>query len=684
MPKKKRRHNKGAAQQAVQAQQRSTMKSKAWDQYECALLLDAYLRVQNGAPRRQTVKDLSEALRRRAMNIGLSIDPVFRNTNGVSLQMSNLEYVVTSGKKGVKCKTKAFYSICQLREDDPAEYQRVLGKARLMVHGQVQPAPDDDLLEMKAIEQGIEYSDKRAKGGCFWIIGGDELAPFVEECARAGVRFSKKAEGANATNGKPGWWTRGTLKQTASTCIAVNSLNDALSLADCVAAHFPYGIAVDSLIQMARFKSFYETDTGATCELSDEEITKKLCAECLEFEGKLFYVTNDIAKEVTERIDAVVSEGFRIVYWQKLYDEDVQWFLDRRIVSWEMLRAFISARMKSASVKKQYFLAHAVSGTEIEVIKHEILRIWGTPTLRSFDDLEMLLPYVPIDKIKLVLTTQDDFVWNSKETYTRLVSFSISDKEIPLLTTEIERVISEDGHAELNDLPIDELRCDNPDFSDIAFCELLIRKLSNDYSRHGTAIVKNQASSDLNEAIATYCAQADECTFAELCELAFSLVGSNRYPAVVEAANSVMVRVSSDLFVKDESVHFDIEAIDRCIDSVMVGDVIGLKEIVVFAAYPSCGYSWNPFLLESFVRRFSCAFKYDALTQNSDNCGAIIRKHFSGDYHEAMARRLAESNISLEKKAVYDYLISAGLLARRRYGRIEPLIELAKQMRKDG
>ena len=196
--------------------------------------------------------------------------------------------------------------------------------------------------------------------------------------------------------------------------------------------------------------------------------------------------------------------------------------------------------------------------------------------------------------------------------------------------------------------------------------------------------MKNQASSDLNEAIATYCAQADECTFAELCELAFSLVGSNRYPAVVEAANSVMVRVSSDLFVKDESVHFDIEAIDRCIDSVMVGDVIGLKEIVVFAAYPSCGYSWNPFLLESFVRRFSCAFKYDALTQNSDNCGAIIRKHFSGDYHEAMARRLAESNISLEKKAVYDYLISAGLLARRRYGRIEPLIELAKQMRKDG
>ena len=655
-----------------------------WDQYECALLLDAYLRVQDGAPRRQVVKDLSEALRERAVNIGLDIDSVFRNTNDVSLQMSNLEYVVTSGKKGVKCKTKALYSICQLRENNPAEYQRVLNKAKLMVHGQVQPDPGNDLLAIKAIEQGIEYSDKRAKGGCFWIIGGDELAPFVEDCARAGVKFSKKVEGANATNGRPGWWTRGALKQTAATSIVVESLNDALPLADCVAAHFPYGIVVDSLIQMARFKSFYETDTGVTCGLPDEEIAKELRAECLEFEGKLFYVTNDIAKEIAERIDAVVSEGFRIVYWQKLYDKDVQWFLDRRIVSWEMLRALISARLKSTSIKKQYFLARTVSGTEIEVIKHEILRIWGTPTLRSFDDLEILLPYVPIDKIKLVLTTQDDFVWNSKETYTRLTSFSISDKEIPLLATEIGRAINEDGHAELNDLPIDELRCNNPDFSDIAFCELLIRKLPNDYSRNGTAIVKNQASCDLNKAIATYCAQADECTFAELCELAFSLVGNNRYPTVVEAANSVMVRVSSDLFVKDESVYFDIKAIDRCIDSVMIGDVMGLKEIVIFAAYPSCGYSWNPFLLESFVRRFSRAFRYDVLTQNSDNCGAIIRKRFSGDYHEAMAHRLAESGISLEKKVVYDYLISVGLLARRRYGRIEPLIELARQIRKDG
>lgn len=680
---KMKRRTAGAAQRIKQTQHCPTG-SRTWDQYECALLLDAYSRVQDGVPRSQVVKELSEALRKRAVNIGLVIDPVFRNANGVSLQMSNLEYVITSGKKGVKCKTKAFYDICQLREDDPAEYQRVLSEARLMVHGQAQSAPDDDLLAIKAIGQGIECSDKRAEGGCFWIIGGDELAPFVEECARAGVKFTKKVEGTNATSGKPGWWTRGTLEQAAATSIAVESHNGVLPLADCVATHFPYGIAVDSLIQMARFKSFYEMDTGVACELSDEKIAKELRAECLEFEGKLFYVANDTAVDVEKRIDAVVSEGFRIVYWQKLYDKDVQWFLDRRIVSWEMLRAFMSTRMKATSVKKQYFLAQAVSGTEIEVIKREILRIWGSPTLRSFDDLEMLLPYVPIDKIKLVLTTQDDFIWNSKKTYARLASCNIPEKEIPLLTTEIERAISENGHAELDDLPIDELRCNNPDFSDIAFCELLIRELPNDYSRNGTAIVKNQTSNDLNEAIIAHCAQADECTFAELCELAFSLIGSNRYPTVVEAANSVMVRVSSDLFVKDESVHFDIEAIDGCIDSAIVGDVIGLKEIVVFSAYPSCGYSWNPFLLESFVRRFSRVFRYDALTQNSNNCGAIIRKRFSGDYHEVMARRLAESDISLEKKAVYDYLMSVGLLARRRYSRIEPLIELAKQIRKDG
>ncbi len=64
------------------------MKQKLWDKYEVALLLKYALKVDRGdIERKEAVAFVSETLRRRAQLQGENIDDVFRNTNGISMQM---------------------------------------------------------------------------------------------------------------------------------------------------------------------------------------------------------------------------------------------------------------------------------------------------------------------------------------------------------------------------------------------------------------------------------------------------------------------------------------------------------------------------------------------------------------------------------------------------------------------
>lgn len=67
---------------------------------------------------------------------------------------------------------------------------------------------------------GISFVDNRAKSGCLWIVGADELRSFVEHCEKVGVEFHFK-EHARALGGNAGWWTdddiKTDIKQSAQT-----------------------------------------------------------------------------------------------------------------------------------------------------------------------------------------------------------------------------------------------------------------------------------------------------------------------------------------------------------------------------------------------------------------------------------------------------------------------------------
>lgn len=97
-----------------------------WDKYEAAVLLDYCLRVENGdMSRSEAITTISHMLRQRAVLAGNKIDAVFRNENGISMQLSAMKNCYFGKKQGLTI-SKLFYEIVEMQKNSPNEFCRLL------------------------------------------------------------------------------------------------------------------------------------------------------------------------------------------------------------------------------------------------------------------------------------------------------------------------------------------------------------------------------------------------------------------------------------------------------------------------------------------------------------------------------------------------------------------------------
>ena len=102
----------------------------SWSINEAVVLLDALLSILNGEKtRKETIVQVSKMLRDYAVKNGLQVDDKFRNENGISLQLSLMEYYFTGGKsglgKGRKC-SKSFSEAIDLYRNDKEKFDAIL------------------------------------------------------------------------------------------------------------------------------------------------------------------------------------------------------------------------------------------------------------------------------------------------------------------------------------------------------------------------------------------------------------------------------------------------------------------------------------------------------------------------------------------------------------------------------
>ena len=109
----------------------------------------------------------------------------------------------------------------------------------------------------------------------------------------------------------------------------------------------------------------------------------------------------------------------------------------------------------------------------------------------------------------------------------------------------------------------------------------------------------------------------------------------------------------------------------------MSKDYIRIREIDSFLAFPSVGYEWNEYMLESFLISYS---KKSVLLNNV--AGAIVKKDGKiKEFEDACAAVLSESRIELKKSEALNYLADVNMITRRSYKDLDTAMRKATQIR---
>lgn len=115
------------------AEDGSEMKNQpAWNRYEAALLLDGYLQISFGENRKEVIEKISNMLRQMAIASGIKIDSIYRNVNGITLQMDRMRMAMTGQIDEGRKPNKVFLDIVSLYKNDRENYSQILAKAKAM------------------------------------------------------------------------------------------------------------------------------------------------------------------------------------------------------------------------------------------------------------------------------------------------------------------------------------------------------------------------------------------------------------------------------------------------------------------------------------------------------------------------------------------------------------------------
>lgn len=443
---------------------------------------------------------------------------------------------------------------------------------------------------------------------------------------------------------------------------------------------FEYGFKDDG-VQLYRFRASYEEVNDSDCALSDDVLLNAIREMGFEFDGKVYLISDDSMKSIVDEINDYKNQGINIVYYDLLYDLKFYEYSEVKIVSADMLKAILEYLMPQFRYKSNYFALPSEHQTEFELIRNDIIRVWGSNTLQTFDELSMKLPLIPMEKIKFTLAQQPAFVWNSAETYMQADWFEADEAEIENLADYVEEQCEKHGVVLLDEIQFDHLIEANPEISETALYTCFCKLVEDRFERNARVLTRKGASKDTYTAVIEFCRKQDKCTYDHLEGIAKRVAGTIRRPDIIEAANAVMVRVDKDDFIADRFIQFDTDRIDAALDYVITDDFIGMREITTFSTFPFCGYGWNLYLLESYCRRFSKKYKYETRRANSSNSGAIVVKSCTLSYHDIMTQAVARSGRDLQQSEVFGFLTEAGYMERKKYRDIDLLINEAAQLR---
>lgn len=451
---------------------------------------------------------------------------------------------------------------------------------------------------------------------------------------------------------------------------------------------FKKGFRMESPLEIRKFRRYYSELHGCELRDSDNQISSNIRKMCLLYDGKAFLpdvmLSEDLKKSLLHYIEASFASGKQAIYFQALYNEFSEAFLDSHIHDADMLKAYLMhLQLKNVYFSRSYISREAK--VEIDPLSEIRNCLQEHVQPMGYEELFSALPHLPQSRIKLILASNGEFINNGQGQYFHESSVILSDEELEDIATIIDEAIEDKEFIGGNEL-YDAIKAkypyiieNNATYSVYGFRDALKQKLANRFSFRGNIISHAEQELSMADVFANYAKRHDSFTLTELQSLASELATTIYFEAVYE--NSL--RISKEQFVSKAHAQFPVAETDAAIDRICTGNYIPIQEVTNFGVLPYAGFPWNSFLLEHYVAEFSHKYRLLHSSYNGTECAGAIVKREAGleTFDEFIVDFLANSHIELNKTSALQLLSTNGYLARRRYSNIESLIILANAQR---
>ena len=313
-----------------------------WNKFEVALLVDTYEKVAKGELlRKAAIAKLSRRLRYRKIMNGIEVNEKYRNENGIQLQLSVMENILTHGEKGLASRSRLFEEIAKLATENHEEYIELLHEAI-----QMYPEPLDT--EGTQTEVSLEQ-------------------PMLVEESVPQDNF------------------------------LVNRIKEVLS------EKFQKGIRLNSPIDKKRFYKSYEEIVGSSLNIADDDFYNIVTSCGIKSDGKIYVasklIPSDLQNEITSFIDATLESGKVFVFYETLFSHFKDELLDTPVANVSMLCTWLQYKYeKEFYFDKDYMTRERYVDIDID---HEVISYMREQwQVKCEDEVVKALDYLPEDSVR--------------------------------------------------------------------------------------------------------------------------------------------------------------------------------------------------------------------------------------------------------------------------------------------
>ena len=594
-----------------------------WNEYEAVLLVEACNKVISGeASKSDVIPELSSRLRGRMLSQGVEISETYRNENGIALQLSAMQYIMTNGEIGLPGGSALFSRMASLFTEDRPSFDMKLNLAQKIypiVSGQV------DGYQMNT-ESACQILEDGSKDNVVYVQQSDS--------DRDGS-MSKKIVGV-------------------------------------LRSYFSRGFRLNSTIEERRFKQFYEkqysSEFPATLQLS-----MMIPMLGIQHENKVYLPEFMLAADVRDKIQLYIVSHFEssdYIYYDAILDKFSEDIVDSQIFDKETLKAYLQYYDVYGWSYETFYISktNSVSVNQDQDII-DFVRMQGG--IVTENEILNAFHYMPKDYVvRCVVRNNRTLISCGRGYRFHIDNYRINDIEKNGIREIIQLSIQSAGYLTTSELArsvqikYPSVLSDNTEYGIIGFRNVVSNLYEGEFSFYNNLISSMHSRLDTNQVFEDFCKSKATFTIEEVNQLADDL----RTLINFDAISRYCIRVSESKFVSKDNIVFDVPATDAAIANYCSGEYVTILDINTFVAFPYCSYRWNNYLLESFVAQYSKQFKLMHSRYNKDNTiGAIVKRTSAfSDYDEILIDAVANSKVPLNENDVLDYLQEKGYIARRR------------------